>query len=215
MKALQSLIGGKRRKNPNVGIAALAAMMNPGAQRQKELKNIRKAALQRTLTKLEKNIKRREKGLPPIRETKMFALPDSTGFLSKFKRKEERKKEKKGEEKKDEEEGKDEEGEKEKKEEKSIFGRKKKKDKTKGKKEEKEEEGKKPPRKTAKQIRLEEEARLKAEIETKKREEMEALRAKWPPLKNAQAVKGAKPTGRHDKERWKKFVEDQKKIIQE
>ena len=85
MKALRKLIQKKTgTKKPGMGLASLAALMNPGAQRQRELNNIRKAALQRTLAKLEKNIKRREKGLPPIKEKQMPQISTKGFNLSKL-----------------------------------------------------------------------------------------------------------------------------------
>ena len=60
------LLGKKGKKKQT--LQELTAFMNPGRQRLRELKSIKEAALQRTLTNLQKNVERRSQKLPPISE---------------------------------------------------------------------------------------------------------------------------------------------------
>ena len=64
--------GGAAVKPTNI-LELTTNLRNPGLARINELKSIRKAALQRTLAKLQINIKRREQGLAPVPETVSFS----------------------------------------------------------------------------------------------------------------------------------------------
>ena len=214
------------KKKKNKSLQELTAFLNPGKQRLRELKSIRESALQRTLTNLQKNVKRRSKNLAPISENyvpkkDVPKKDDKKSIIKKKhvdKKKEIKEQSKKEEEQKSDEKAKDNEEEKT---DKSDMEEVKEDDKDK--EEEKIDAKKKPAsaldeapktrRKTDKEKRLEREARERAEKIAEELEEMERLRAKWPTLKNPQKNKDAVPSGRLDDERWHAFLKDQFKIL--
>ena len=235
-KMFSRLLGKKGKKKQT--LQELTAFMNPGRQRLRELKSIKEAALQRTLTNLQKNVERRSQKLPPISEVYSPSKSDKRSMTAMVKTdlsgvkldnqeeirsmkvaEPEQQMSKKGDvvdagEKSDKDTG----------------------DKVEQKENETEEkdEGDKEKilpvpsdskpksvfddapvtrRKTAKEKRLEREAQEKAEKEAKEREERERLRAKWPTIKNAKKKKGAVASGRLDGERWHNFLREQFKVL--
>jgi hypothetical protein len=217
--------GGKKKKKQS--LQDLTTLMNPGKQRLRELKSIRQAALQRTLTSLQDNIKLRSQKLQPISEkyvagkVKEDVYKSPKKLLTVKKTESENKIGKKAEEENLEEEQKskdddtevkkgDDDDAKKDEEENTITkagGTKKKKPTSIL------DEPQKTRKKTDKEKRLEREAREKAEKEAKEREELEQLRAKWPIMKNVSKKKNSAPSGRLDDERWHNFLKEQFKIL--
>lgn len=226
------LLGKKKKKQ---SLQDLTTFLNPGKQRLRELKSIRKAALQRTLTNLQDNIKRRSQKLQPISEKYIVGnekedVHKSPKKLASIEQKvedeaatEEKTDKEHLEEKKEKEEK--EQNDSDDKEAKKVDDGNEKEVEVENaeKKKEDEVEKKKPTsildeppktrRKTDKEKRLEREAQEKADKEAKKREELERLRAKWPIMKNVSKKQGSAPSGRLDNERWHTFLEEQFKVL--
>ena len=75
--------GGKKKKKQS--LQDLTTFMNPGKQRLRELKSIRQAALQRTLTSLQSNIKLRSQKLQPISEKYVAGIEKEDVYQSPIK----------------------------------------------------------------------------------------------------------------------------------
>ena len=71
------------KKKKKKSLQELTAFLNPGKQRLRELKSIRESALQRTLTNLQKNVKRRSKNLAPISENYVPKKDDKKSIIKK------------------------------------------------------------------------------------------------------------------------------------